>query len=66
MIATLDITNSYISIGCMERGREIFLERTRKLGDLIQKSSVQITRRLCDQLVEGDPTGLQRSDNPLW
>ncbi len=27
MIATLDITNSYISIGCMERGREIFLER---------------------------------------
>ena len=45
--------------------REIFLERKRKLGDLIQKSSVQITRRLCDQLVEGDPTGLQRSDNPL-
>ena len=43
----------------------IFLERKRKLGDLIQKSSVQITRRLCDQLVAGDPTGLYRSQNPL-
>jgi len=43
----------------------IFLERKRKLGDLIQKSSVQITRRLCDQLLTGDPTGLFRSSNPL-
>ena len=43
----------------------IFLERKRKLGDLIQKSSVQITRRLCDQLAAGDPTGLYRSQNPL-
>ena len=40
--------------------KEIFLERKRKLGDLIQKSSVQITRRLCDQLVAGDPTGCRR------
>ncbi|MBQ8109026.1 MAG: polyphosphate polymerase domain-containing protein [Clostridia bacterium] len=45
--------------------REIFLERKRKLGDLIQKSSVQITRRLCDQLIEGNPSGLYRSTNPL-
>ena len=45
--------------------REIFLERKRKLGDLIQKSSVQITRRLCDQLVAGDPAGLFKAQNPL-
>ena len=45
--------------------REIFLERKRKLGDLIQKSSVQITRRLCEQIIDGDPTGLQRSGNRL-
>lgn len=45
--------------------KEIFLERKRKLGDLIQKSSVQITRRLCDQIISGDPTGLQRSNNAL-
>lgn len=43
----------------------IFLERKRKMGDLIQKSSVQITRRLCDQLVAGDPAGLYRASNPL-
>lgn len=45
--------------------KEIFLERKRKLGDLIQKSSVQITRRLCEQLISGDPRGLQASSNPL-
>lgn len=44
---------------------EIFLERKRKRGDLIQKSSTQITRRLCDQLISGDPRGLYRSPNPL-
>ena len=44
---------------------EIFLERKRKLGDLIQKSSVQITRRLCDQLTSGNPTGLYKANNPL-
>jgi len=44
---------------------EIFLERKRKLGDLIQKSSVQITRRLCEQIMEGDPRGLYRSSSPL-
>ena len=45
--------------------KEIFLERKRKLGDLIQKSSVQITRRLCDQIVAGNPAGLQKAQNPL-
>ncbi len=45
--------------------QEIFLERKRKLGDLIQKSSVQITRRLCEQIMSGDPRGLYRSSNPL-
>lgn len=44
---------------------EIFLERKRKVGDLIQKSSVQITRRLCEQIMVGDPRGLYRSNNPL-
>jgi len=44
---------------------EIFLERKRKLGDLIQKSSVQITRRLCEQLMSGDPRGMYRAGNPL-
>ena len=43
----------------------IFLERKRKMGDLIQKSSVQITRRLCDQLVAGNPAGLYKAQNPL-
>lgn len=45
--------------------KEIFLERKRKMGDLIQKSSVQITRRLCDQLIAGDPAGLYKAQNPL-
>ena len=45
--------------------KTIFLERKRKLGDLIQKSSVQITRRLCDQLIEGNPSGLHKSQNAL-
>ena len=45
--------------------QEIFLERKRKLGDLIQKSSAMITRRLCEQLIQGDPRGLYRAGNPL-
>ena len=45
--------------------KEIFLERKRKLGDLIQKSSVQITRRLCDQLIDGNPAGLYKANSPL-
>lgn len=45
--------------------KAIFLERKRKMGDLIQKSGVQITRRLCDQLVGGSPAGLYKAQNPL-
>ena len=45
--------------------KEIFLERKRKIGDFIQKSSVQITRRLCDQLCDGNPAGLYKSASPL-
>ena len=45
--------------------KAIYLERKRKLGDLIQKSSVRISRDLCDQLMRGDPSGLYRSDNTL-
>lgn len=45
--------------------QEIFLERKRKMGDGIQKSSAQITRRLCDQIISGDPRGLHRAQNPL-
>ena len=45
--------------------KAIFLERKRKMGDLIQKSSVQITRRLCDQLADGNPAGLFKAQNPL-
>jgi len=43
----------------------IFLERKRKAGDLIQKSSVRITRRLAERLIEGDPRGLQNSPSEL-
>ena len=45
--------------------KEIFLERKRKMGDLIQKSSVQITRRLCEKIISGDPSGLETSKQPL-
>jgi len=43
----------------------IYLERKRKMGDLIAKSSVRITRRLCEQLIEGRPDGLAGASPPL-
>ena len=43
----------------------IFLERKRKIGDLIQKSSTRISRKLCDQLVKGNPGKLDQMDNAL-
>jgi len=43
----------------------IFLERKHKRGEYIAKSSVRITRRLCEQLMDGNPAGLDRSENPL-
>ncbi|HIS04080.1 MAG TPA: polyphosphate polymerase domain-containing protein [Candidatus Pullichristensenella avicola] len=46
-------------------GEVIFLERKRKLGDLIEKHSLRVTRRLADRLISGDPRGLQRAEAPL-
>ena len=43
----------------------IFLERKRKEGDLIQKSSVRVTRRLAQRLIDGDPSGLHEANSPL-
>ena len=34
-------------------------------SEKVQKSSVQITRRLCDQLIDGNPAGLHKAQNPL-
>lgn len=45
--------------------RAILLERKRKLGDLIQKESVRITRRMADRIALGDPAGFQQVENPL-
>ena len=45
--------------------KAIFLERKRKIGDLIQKSSARISRKLCDQLIHGDAHELLKAENPL-
>lgn len=43
----------------------IQLERKSKICDLISKTSVSITRRACDKLCAGDPTGLEKAKHPL-
>ena len=43
----------------------IKLECKSKYGDLISKQSVSIPRELADQLIAGDPEGLQRMRHPL-
>ncbi|MBR4235707.1 MAG: polyphosphate polymerase domain-containing protein [Clostridia bacterium] len=43
----------------------IFLERKRKAGELIQKSSVRITRELAQELINGNPTPLLKTGEPL-
>ncbi len=43
----------------------IKLECKSKYGDLISKQSVSIPRDLADQLIAGDPEGLQRMRHPL-
>ncbi len=43
----------------------IYLERKRKIGDLIQKSSVRISRKLCEQLMGGNPNSLLKANHPL-
>ena len=46
--------------------RVIKLECKSKYGDLISKQSVSIPRDLADQLIAGDPEGLQRMRHPLF
>ncbi len=43
----------------------IFLERKRKQGDLIQKSSVRITRNLAERIIAGSCSGLEKTGVPL-
>lgn len=43
----------------------IYMERKRKMGDKIQKTSVPITKRLAEQIIACDPTGLDKAKNPL-
>ncbi|MDO5377821.1 MAG: polyphosphate polymerase domain-containing protein [Clostridia bacterium] len=46
--------------------RVIKLECKSKYGDLISKQSVSIPRDLAEQLIAGDPEGLQRMRHPLF
>ena len=46
--------------------RVIKLECKSKYGDLISKQSFTIPRELADQLIAGDPEGLQRMRHPLF
>lgn len=43
----------------------IYLERKRKIGDYIQKSSARISRKLTEQLMAGNPKGLLKAEHPL-
>ena len=43
----------------------IRLERKSKYGDGIAKQSIAISRELCEQLMAADPTGLEKSEQPL-
>ena len=43
----------------------IFLERKRKIGNLIQKSACRITPEMTKALIEGNPTPLLKVENPL-
>ena len=45
--------------------KQIYLERKRKLGELIAKDSVHITRRLAEQILSGNPNRLELSKAPL-
>ena len=46
-------------------GQEIFLECKTKVGTLISKRSVKIPRDLAEQLIAGDPTGLENTRSGL-
>ena len=45
--------------------RLIRLECKRKIGDLISKQSVRIPRDLAEQIIAGDPSGLEYMRHPL-
>lgn len=45
--------------------RVIKLECKSKMGDLISKQSISIPRDLAEQIIAGDPDGLQRMKHPL-
>jgi hypothetical protein len=47
------------------RDDRILLECKSKIGSLISKRTVEIPRDLCDQLIAGDPTGLERTRSGL-
>ena len=48
------------------KDKVIKLECKSKYGDLISKQSVTIPRDLAEQLIAGDPEGLQRMRHPLF
>ena len=47
------------------RDTKISLECKSKMGNFISKRSVEIPRGLCEQLMAGDPTGLERTRSGL-
>lgn len=44
----------------------LYLERKRKIGDLIVKDSQRITRKLAEQVMDGNPRGLEKLEQPLF
>jgi len=48
------------------RDKQIKLECKMKRGDLIAKKTVEIPRDLAEQLIAGDPTGLDKTSIPLF
>ena len=45
--------------------RQIRLERKSKRGELISKLSATIDRSICEQIIAGDTSGLEKSSDPL-
>ena len=45
--------------------REVFMECKTKVGNLISKRSVKISRDLAEQLIAGDPAGLENTKSGL-
>ena len=46
-------------------GKEIFMECKTKVGSMISKRSVKISRDLAEQLIAGDPAGLENTQSGL-